>query len=92
MEDNGIRWIRPRKKYIGFITKTNFVDIKFQTKNLWVWINLKKNTIDDPKKITRDVSSIGHYGNGDYEIKLFPDKTDLDYVMFLLKQSFKKHQ
>ena len=33
--------IRPRKEYVGFISKTNFVDVKIQTKNLWVWINLK---------------------------------------------------
>lgn len=84
--------IRPRKKYIGFISKTNFVDIRFQTKNLWVWINLKSGEVDDPKQITRDVSEIGHYGNGDYEFRIYPEETDLDYVMFLIKQSFIKHQ
>ena len=81
-----------RKKYIGFINKTNFVDIKFQTKNLWVWINLKKGELDDPKGMTRDVSELGHYGNGDYELKIYPEKTDLDYVIFLVKQSYIKHQ
>tara|TARA_B000000475_G_scaffold270687_1_gene266835 strand:- start:193 stop:1116 length:924 start_codon:yes stop_codon:yes gene_type:complete len=84
--------IRPRKEYIGFISKTNFVDIRFQTKNLWVWINLKSGEVDDPKKITRDVSEIGHYGNGDYEFRVYPEETDLDYVIFLIKQSFLKHQ
>lgn len=81
--------ILPRLKYIGFKRKTNFFDVHFQTKNLWCWINLKKGELDDPKGMTRDISEIGHYGNGDYELKIHPD-TDLDYVMFLINQSYKK--
>ena len=84
--------VRPLKKYIGFISKTNFIDIEFQTQNLLLHINLKKGELDDPKKITRDVSKLGHYGNGDYELRISPDQTDLDYIMFLVKQSFNKHQ
>ncbi len=79
----------PRLNYIGFKRKTNFVDIGFQKNNLWLWINLKKGEIDDPKGISRDVSEIGCYGNGDYEVKVYPE-TDLDYVMFLINQSYKK--
>lgn len=81
--------VLPRSKYIGFKRRTNFFDVHFQTKNLWCWINLKKGELDDPKGMTRDISEIGHYGNGDYELKIFPE-TDLDYVMFLVNQSFKK--
>jgi predicted transport protein len=81
--------IVPRSAYVGFKRKTNFVDITVQKKNLWLWINLSKGKLDDPKKITRDVSTIGHYGNGDYDLKVSPD-ADLDYIMFLIKQSFNK--
>ena len=80
--------IVPRSTYIGFKRKTNFVDIDFQKGNLWLWINLSKGKLDDPKGISRDISSIGHYGNGDYEVKVFPD-TDIDYIMFLINQSYK---
>lgn len=83
--------IVPRSTYIGFKRKTNFVDIDFQKGNLWLWINLPKGKLDDPKGISRDISSIGHYGNGDYEVKVFPD-TDIDYVMFLINQSFKSQE
>jgi predicted transport protein len=83
--------IVPRSTYIGFKRRTNFVDIDFQKGNLWLWINLPKGKLDDPKGISRDISSIGHYGNGDYEVKVFPD-TDLDYVMFLINQSFKNQK
>jgi predicted transport protein len=81
----------PRSTYIGFKRRTNFVDIDFQKGNLWLWINLPKGKLDDPKELSRDISSIGHYGNGDYELKVFPD-TDLDYVMFLINQSYKNQE
>ena len=81
----------PRSTYIGFKRKTNFVDIDFQKGNLWLWINLPKGRLDDPKGLSRDISSIGHYGNGDYEVKVFSD-TDIDYVMFLINQSFKNQE
>lgn len=81
----------PRSTYIGFKRRTNFVDIDFQKGNLWLWINLPKGKLDDPKCLSRDISSIGHYGNGDYELKVFPE-TDLDYVMFLINQSYKNQE
>ncbi len=79
----------PRKSYISFKRNTNVVDIDLQKGNLWLWINLKKGELDDPKKITRDVSKVGHYGNGDYDLKV-NSKSDLDYIMFLINQSYKK--
>ena len=31
---------------------------------------MKKGTLDDSKKLFRDVSNIGTWGNGDYELKV----------------------
>jgi predicted transport protein len=81
----------PRSQYVGFKRKSNFVDINVQKKNLWLWINLPKGILDDPKGITRDVSMIGHYGNGDYDLKVTPE-SDLDYIMFLINQSYKSQE
>ena len=77
----------PRKEYIGFKRDSNFVDIEFQKKQLKVFINMKYGSISDSMNISRDVSNIGHYGNGDYEIKVNRN-TDLDYLMILIKQSY----
>lgn len=79
----------PRKIYIVFKRKTNFVDITINKKELWCWLNVKKGELDDPKGICRDVSQIGHYGNGDYDLKI-TENSDLDYVMFLIRQAYKK--
>lgn len=82
--------IKPTKKYIGFIAKTNFVDIRPQKKALKIWFNLRKGELDDPKALARDVSKIGHWGNGDYELHISDDE-NLGYIINLAKQSFRKN-
>lgn len=81
--------IVPKKSYIGYKRKTNFFDVLIQRNDLWCWINMKKGELDDPKNLCRDITTIGHYGNGDYDIRI-NENTDLDYVMFLINQSYKK--
>lgn len=80
-----------RKMYIGVKRKKNFFDIYIGKDVLWCWINLKKGELEDPKQLCRDVSKIGHYGNGDYDLKITED-TDLDYIMFLINQSYKSQE
>lgn len=82
--------IRPRKNYVGFIANTNFTDIHLMKSKLKIWINMNTGDLDDPKKKARNVSNIGHWGNGDYEISLKPG-SDLDYLITLIRQSFQKH-
>ncbi len=78
--------ITARKKYIAFKKDKNIVDIHIQKKGLRMWINQKKGSLDDPKQITRDVSSTGHWGNGDYEL-IITDTNNLEYIMSLAKQT-----
>ncbi|WP_158210442.1 endonuclease NucS domain-containing protein [Myroides phaeus] len=78
--------IVPKKMYIAFKLKNNIVDIRVQQKNLILWINMKKGTLEDTKKLTIDASTKGHYGNGDYELAV--SSTDnLEYIMSLVKQA-----
>ena len=51
-----------------------------------MYINMKKGTLEDPLNITKDISNVGHWGNGDY--CLFIDKRDdIDNAVPLIKQS-----
>ena len=75
-----------RKDYIAFKKNSNIADITVQRKGLKLWINLKKGSLDDPKNLMRDVSEIGHWGNGDYEVVIKDDKY-LEYIMSLVKQA-----
>ncbi|WP_159543520.1 DUF5655 domain-containing protein [Streptococcus halichoeri] len=78
--------IVPKKFYIAFKKDNhNIIDIEVQHKQLKLFINAKIGQIDDAKGVTRNVSQIGHYGNGDYEIKV-TDTKNLEYIMSLIKQ------
>jgi len=79
--------IKPTKYYIAFKSNTNFIDFRIQKNQVKIWLNVRKGSIDDPKSITRDISNVGHWGNGDYEIKIKPED-DLDYLMTLIRQSY----
>lgn len=75
----------PQKYYIAFKKGSNISDIEMQKKGLKIFINTKIGSLDDPKGIAKDVSTIGHRGNGDYQIQIENDK-DLEYIMSLIKQ------
>ena len=83
--------LKPKKKYIAFVAGRNVIDIHPQKKALKMWINMSIGELDDPKGITRDVSSTGHWGNGDYELQINSDE-DLEYILSLIKQSIKKNK
>lgn len=81
--------IYPKKKTIGFkIESKVFCDIVMQNKGIRLFLNAKKGTLKDLECITRDVSEVGHWGNGAYEVR-FPLKSDteMDYVFNLLRQT-----
>ncbi|MDN4753124.1 DUF5655 domain-containing protein [Porphyromonadaceae bacterium W3.11] len=80
--------VKPKKLYIAFVADKNVVDIHIQKNALKMWVNISHSKLDDPKGIARDVSSTGHWGNGDYEIKVDNDE-DIDYILSLIKQSYK---
>ena len=82
--------LKSTKWYIGFIAKRNVSDIHIQNKALKIWINLKKGELDDSKGLAGDVSNIGHWGNGEYELQV-SDYDNLEYIISLIKQSYKKN-
>jgi predicted transport protein len=83
--------IKPKKLYIAFILGTNVVDINIQKKQLKMWINLRTTELKDEKGFAKDVSNIGHWGNGDYELAVNNDE-HLEYILSLIKQSAIKNR
>ena len=78
--------VKPQKFYIAFKKDKNIVDLQIQKNSIKIFINKKKGTLDDPKKLMRDVSEIGHWGNGDYQVQVSNDE-NLEYIMSLVKQA-----
>ncbi|EQB63713.1 MAG: hypothetical protein RBG1_1C00001G1292 [candidate division Zixibacteria bacterium RBG-1] len=80
--------IKPTKKYIAFKGKSNITDVQTQKSQLKIFLNLSKGKLNDIQGIARDVSKVGHWGNGDYQIIIKHD-SNLDYIIGLVKQSHK---
>ncbi|TWP22691.1 hypothetical protein ETU10_08830 [Apibacter muscae] len=83
--------LEPKKLYLAFKeNKTNIADIVILKKGLKLFINKKKGELDDPKHLMKDISSIGHWGNGDYEL-VVNDTKNIEYIMSLIKQTLSNY-
>lgn len=75
------------KHYIAFKKdKSNVVDIKIQNQILKLWVNARQGKLNDPKHLFKDVTHIGHLGNGDYQTDI-RDTQNLEYILSVIKQA-----
>ena len=81
-------YIDIKQVYIAFKGRTNICDIIVYKSKLIVQLNVKKDILNDPNHIARDIASVGHLGNGDYQVEIKSEK-DIDHIMPLIEQSFK---
>ncbi len=80
----------PKKLYIAYKLATNFVDVEVRSKDIKIFLNVRSGQLNDPQNLARDLTKpkhIGHWGNGDYEIKIDSDE-NLEAVFSLVKQSY----
>lgn len=76
----------PHKYWLNFDKGSlTLASMEIQKKKLNITINRKAGQLDDPKYLARDISKIGHYGKGDYQIQV-DDDANLEYIMSLIKQ------
>ncbi|HBC3950704.1 GmrSD restriction endonuclease domain-containing protein [Vibrio parahaemolyticus] len=73
------------KLYVAFKLDTNFVDVVPQASGLRLSLNCKFTEIHDPKKLCRDVTNLGRWGNGDVEYKI-TELSDIPYAIQLIQQ------
>jgi len=79
-----------KAKYIAYKTSTNFTDVVVMQYGLKIFLNVKSGQLNDPHQFARDLTQpkpIGHWGNGDYEVKL-EKESELEAVFALIKQSY----
>ncbi len=77
------------KLYVAYKAETNFVDVVPQVKRLRLSLNTSFHEIEDSKKMCKDVTGLGRWGNGDVEVSL-ASMDELPYVMGLVRQAFEK--
>jgi predicted transport protein len=81
--------VKPTGQTMSFRRKSPFVDIVFYNSGLYTILNMKEGTLNDPNKLMKTFGGKGHWGNGDYHTTI-DTKTDLDYMMFLINQSYQE--
>lgn len=79
--------MQPNARYISFKRIKTFVDIVFHNGGLYTIINMKEGTLNDPNKLMGIYGDRLHWGSGDYNTTINKE-TDLDYMMYLIKQSY----
>ncbi len=80
----------PKKLYIAYKLSTNFADVEIRKKDIKIYLNVKSGQLNDPLKIARDLTKpkpVGHWGNGDYWVKLESEKK-LNSIFELIEQSY----
>ena len=75
------------KLYVAFKAETNFVDIVPLAEKLKLTLNIPFYELDDPKKIARDVTDIGKWGNGNTQL-IIDSEAQLPYIVQLIRQSY----
>ena len=83
--------VEAKKFYIAFKGARNIADVVVQSRSLKIFINLRAGELDDPKELFRNISEVGHWGNGDYETTI-SDDINFEYIMSLIKQSWIKNK
>ena len=77
------------KLYVVYKAETNFVDVVPLKSRLRLTLNMHFHELHDPKKLARDITNLGRWGNGDVEVD-FCNPDDMAYVMGLVRQAFEK--
>ena len=63
--------------------------MQIQVNSLRIWLDIPHAELNDPSKLSRDVSKNGHHGTGTAEVR-FSDLSELDAVTNLVEQSYKQ--
>ena len=77
------------RRDLAYKAETNFVDVIPQAKRLRLSINMTFAEINDPKGLCKDVTNVGHQGNGDVDVSL-KSLDELPYIMGLVRQSYER--
>jgi uncharacterized protein with ParB-like and HNH nuclease domain/predicted transport protein len=77
------------KLYIAFKAETNFVDVVPQAARLVLSLNVSLPELEDPRGLCKDVSQLGHWGNGDVELAL-ESGDQLPYAVGLIRQALER--
>ena len=77
------------KIYVSYKHGKNFCEVAFLANSMKIWLDIPFSDIDDPNKLCRDVSKVGHHGTGHTETKL-SSISEVENIMYLVEQSYRQ--
>lgn len=60
----------PKKLYVAYRTSQNIVCMEVKTQKVVLYLKLNPKEVSNPPNIARDVSNIGHFGTGNFEVTI----------------------
>jgi predicted transport protein len=78
----------PNKRYVSYRHGKNFCEVELQKHGLKAHLDIPLSQLVDPDNFARDMSTVGHLGTGDVEIKI-NDTQDIEYAIELIEQSYR---
>ena len=78
----------PKKLYIAYKTSQNFACLQTYKQKLVLYLKLNATEINPMPRQTRDVTGIGHYGTGDFELTL-KSLDDFEETKYLINEAYK---
>jgi predicted transport protein len=79
---------KPKKTYIAYKTSQNFACLQTYKKKLTLFLKLDANEVNPMPKQGRDVSEIGHFGTGNFEL-IIKDLVDFEQTKHLINEAYK---
>ena len=79
----------PRKFYVAYRVIRNFVCIEIHKGHLLLYLKLDPEKIDITDSRLRNVEEIGHYGTGDFEVRV-ESKDDIDVAKLMIERAYDK--
>lgn len=76
-----------KKTYVAYKCGANIVDVIFNSNCLKIYVNMPFAEVNDSKNICRNVSEVGHNGNGEIEI-IMNYTADVDDIMEIIEQAY----
>ena len=78
----------PKKNYIAYKTSQNFACLQTYKKKLTLFLKLDAKEVNPMPKQGRDVSEIGHFGTGNFEL-IIKDLADFEETKLLINEAYK---
>lgn len=77
----------PKKFYIAYKVTQNFVCMEIHKSKILLYLKIDPNSVDEYPTNCRDVTGIGHYGTGDFEVAVSKE-SDLEIAKEYIAKAF----